>query len=90
MSLQSENRESWEKEDDLRFELLVEKEALRELSIEESDELERLTKKRDRIVARVTEEDLLRERMRSSELRIYWKSLHDPPTRNPPMTAPDC
>jgi hypothetical protein len=56
--------ENWEKEDDLRFDLLVEKEAFGKLSLEELEELERLSDKRDRTIARISDEDLLRERMR--------------------------
>jgi hypothetical protein len=60
--------ENWEKQDDLRFNLLVEKEALGELSLEEAKELEQLSDKHDRTLARVSEEDLSRERMRSRAL----------------------
>jgi hypothetical protein len=60
--------ENWEKRDDLRFDLLVEKEALGELSLEEAKELEQLSDKHDRTLARVSEEDLLRERMRGRAL----------------------
>jgi len=60
--------EHWETEDDRRFDLLVEKEALGELSFEEAKELEQLSDKRDRTVARVPEEDLLQEKMRARAL----------------------
>jgi hypothetical protein len=60
--------ENWEKQDDLRFDLLVEKEALGELSLEEAKELEQLSDKHDRTLAGVSEEDLLRERMRGRAL----------------------
>jgi hypothetical protein len=60
--------ESWDEEDDRRFDLLVEKEALGELDSNESDELERLSKKRDRTLARVSDEDWARERERSKAL----------------------
>jgi len=60
--------ENWEKQDDLRFDLLVEKEALGKLSLEEAKELEQLSDKHDRTLARVSEEDLLRERMRGRAL----------------------
>ena len=60
--------ENWEEQDDLRFDLLVEKEALGELSLEEAKELEQLSAKHDRTLARVSEEDLLRERMRGRAL----------------------
>jgi hypothetical protein len=60
--------ENWEKEDDLRFDLLVEKEALGDVSLEEEEELERLSNKRDRTVVRVSDEDLSRERMRNRAL----------------------
>jgi hypothetical protein len=60
--------EHWETEDDRRFDLLVEREALDELSFEEAKELEQLSDKRDRTVARVPEEDLLQEKMRCRAL----------------------
>jgi hypothetical protein len=60
--------ENWDKQDDLRFDLLVEKEAMGEISLEEEKELERLSDKRDRTVARVSDEDLWRARMRNTAL----------------------
>lgn len=60
--------ENWDEKDDLRFDFLVEKEALGELSLEDEKDLERLSNKRDRTVARVSDEDLLRERMRNRVL----------------------
>src|ERR1700730_116821 len=60
--------ETWDEENDLRFDFLVEKEVLGKLSIDESDELERLSKKRDRTLARVSDEDWARERERSKAL----------------------
>jgi hypothetical protein len=55
--------ETWSKEDDLRFDFLVEKEALGKLSLEEAKELEQLSDKHDRAVVRVSDEDLSREKM---------------------------
>ena len=60
--------ENWEKDDDLRFDVLVKKEALGELGLEEAEDLEQLSNKRDRTVARVPNDDLLQERMRSKAL----------------------
>ncbi len=60
--------EAWDEEDDLRFDSLVEKEALGELDSNELDDLERLSKKRDRTLARVSDEDWERERERSKAL----------------------
>lgn len=60
--------ENWEKDDDLRFDVLVKKEALGELGLEEAEELEQLSNKRDRTVARVPNDDLLQERMRNKAL----------------------
>jgi len=75
--------ENWDKEDDLRFDLLVEKEALGELSLEETKDLEQLSNKRDRTVARVSDEDLLRERMRNRALT----QLQDWLEENAPLFA---
>jgi hypothetical protein len=75
--------ENWEKEDDLRFDLLVEKEATGEISREEEQELERLSDKRDRTVAQVSDEELSRERMRN---RVLIK-LQDLLKRNAPLFA---
>jgi hypothetical protein len=75
--------ENWDKEDDLRFDLLVEKEALGELSLEETKDLERLSNKRDRTVARVSDEDLSRERMRNRALT----QLQDWLEENAPLFA---
>jgi hypothetical protein len=67
--------ETWEQEDDLRFDILVEKDALGELSLGEAKELEGLSGKRDRTVARVSDEDLSRERLRNSALTELQKYL---------------
>jgi hypothetical protein len=75
--------ENWDKEDDLHFDLLVEKEALGELSLEETKDLERLLNKRDRTVARVSDEDLSRERMRNRALT----QLQDWLEENAPLFA---
>jgi hypothetical protein len=60
--------ERWDNENDLRFDVLVKKEALGRLNPEEAEELEQLSDKRDRTVTRVPDEDLLRERMRNKAL----------------------
>jgi hypothetical protein len=60
--------ETWDEENDQRFDFLVEKEALGELDSSESGELERLSKKRYRTLARVSDEDWARERERSKAL----------------------
>jgi hypothetical protein len=60
--------EIWDEENDLRFDSLVEKEALGELDKNELDELERLSSKRDHTLARVSDEDWARERERSKAL----------------------
>jgi hypothetical protein len=60
--------ETWNDEDDQRFAVLAEKEALGALDSGESDELERLSGKRDRIVAQVSNEELAKERERGKAL----------------------
>lgn len=60
--------QTWEDQDDRRFDLLAEKEALGEIDSNELHELERLSKKRDRTLARVSEEDLQKERKLSKAL----------------------
>jgi hypothetical protein len=60
--------ETWDEENDRRFDFLVEKEALGDLGSNESGELELLSKKRDRTLARVSDEDWARERERSKAL----------------------
>jgi len=60
--------ENWSQQDDERFDLLVEKEALGQLDDKEANELNQLSQKRDRAVVNVPEEDLRRERNRSAAL----------------------
>jgi len=67
-SIPTYGSETWDEENDRRFDFLVEKEALGELDSNESDELELLSKKRDRTLARVSDEDWARERERSKAL----------------------
>jgi hypothetical protein len=60
--------EDWTQQDDERFDILVEKEALGKLDDKEAEELDQLLKKRDRTVVRVPEEDLRKEWIRSHAL----------------------
>jgi hypothetical protein len=67
--------ESWNNEEDLRFDFLVEKEALSELSLEEAKELEQLSSKHDRTAVRVSGEGLSREKMRNRALAELQRLL---------------
>jgi hypothetical protein len=75
--------ENWDEGNDQRFDFLVEKEALGELDEIELEELEQLSKKRDRTLARVSDEDWARERERSKALAELQDLLerYAPPLR---------
>jgi hypothetical protein len=60
--------EAWNDQDDSRFDFLVEREVLGELDSNESYELEQLSNKRGRTLARVSEEDWAKEKERSKAL----------------------
>jgi hypothetical protein len=66
--LSQESLEVWEEEDDARFDLLVEKELSGKLISTEREELEMLNQKRDRTLARVSNEEMERENLKEAAL----------------------
>jgi hypothetical protein len=74
--LSLENSEIWEDQDDARFDLLVERELSRQLESSEREELETLSQKRDRTLARVSREEIERENLKEAAL-IELQNLVD-------------
>lgn len=64
----TEYPDSWDEADHLRFDFLVEKDALDQLKGDEVAELAQLSRRRDRLVVRVPPEELLREEKRTEAL----------------------
>lgn len=64
----TESPNSWDEADNLRFDFLVEKDALDQLTGDEVAELAQLSRRRDRLVVRVPPEELLREEKRTEAL----------------------
>jgi hypothetical protein len=75
--------ENWDIEDEQRFDVLVKKEALDEITSSEWEELELLSEKRDRTVARVSDAALAEEKELNRALSEFEALLekHAPPLR---------